>query len=150
MERVIKFRGWHTEAKRMFSAEEMAGDQLTILPTGSFINVNGTSTRLSTIYPRDKFIPLQFTGLLDKNGVEIYEHDIINVEQCELVDYTETDQGTIEKYEDSKGKVHYVPTSFCFDGHSAGDLPLESFDSYKIEVIGNIYQHLELLNQTKP
>jgi hypothetical protein len=39
--RIIKFRGWHTSANRMFSAEEMAEDQLTLLTTGSFINVHG-------------------------------------------------------------------------------------------------------------
>lgn len=57
--REIKFRGWHTKQKKMYSAEEMASDQLTLLPTGEFINVSGSSTKLSTIYPKDMFIPLQ-------------------------------------------------------------------------------------------
>ncbi len=65
MLREIKFREWHVTQKRMFFAEEMAVDQLTLLPTGNFINVHGGSTRLSEIYERDDFIPLQYTGLKD-------------------------------------------------------------------------------------
>lgn len=75
--RQIKFRGWHSKQQKMFSAEEMANDQLTLLPTGNFINVNGDATSLSVIYPNDVFIPLQFTGLMDEDDVEIYEGDIV-------------------------------------------------------------------------
>lgn len=77
MNRQIRFRGWHTFTNKMFSPEEMASDQLTLLPTGSFINVNGTHTSLSTIYDRDKFIPLQSTGHTDSKNKEIFEGDIL-------------------------------------------------------------------------
>ena len=127
MSRVIKFRGWHVSANKMFSAEEMANDQLTLLTTGSFINVNGKSTALSTIYPNDKFIPLQFTGLLDKNGKEIYEGDI--VQRGVIVFYDGKFQG---QYYGSDGQMYETWED---------DLYLQR----DLKVLGNIYENSELL-----
>ncbi len=129
--REIKFRGWHTIAKKMFSAEEMATDQLSLLPTGEFINVSGTSTRLSEIYPRDKFIPLQFTGLFDKQGKEIYEGDII---QPYFHKYVKSE---VVKYENGG----FSPFSI------AGWEIVESPNS--CEVIGNIYENSGLLKESE-
>lgn len=155
--REIKFRGWHTGANKMFSAEEMAADQLTLLPTGNFINVHGGSTAMSTIYQRDKFIPLQFTGLKDKNGKEIYEGDIFR----------------IEEEADGPDRIIYVVVTWVKEwamfctllvedeykaylsiGLKALDEPLfwlytlEDTNSRKHFLCGNIYQNPELLNDS--
>lgn len=135
MNRNIKFRAWHATAKKMFTAEEMAEDQLTLLPTGKFINVSGTSTNLSTIY--ESMVPLQYTGLKDCNGKEIYEgdvvQDIVMGSNCQIV-YTEY------------ANFGLSPLNFKMD-----DLKYEIIDpAYSettLEVIGNVFQNPELLKK---
>ena len=97
--RPIKFRGWDTRKNVMYSAEEMGQDQLTISTDGrGFINVHGSSTKLST-FPTH-IIPMQYTGLkdvgtwpeskYDKDGntlgrKDIYSHDIVEVVSNNIV-----------------------------------------------------------------
>lgn len=149
--RKIKFRAWHKEQKKMYSAEEMGEDQLTLMPDGrGFANIDSVSTKLSQIDNNRKMIPLQFTGLHDKNGKEIYEGDIIH----KHYDYF-TDPADIG------GKRHivgdyYFPIEFkqgCF-GHSQDKAfnlftPLMKVNLGNWEVIGNIYENPELLNEAK-
>ncbi len=123
MSREIKFRGWHTELKRMFSCEKMVIDQLTLLPDGRFINVHGGNTKLSRIFPRDEFIPLQYAGCKDikrtkeyPEGQEIYEDDI-----C-------LDSITHKIY-----KVKWVDGGFNI------------LSGEHLKVIGNAHQHPKLL-----
>lgn len=128
--REIKFRAWNTKTKEMFSAEEMAEDQLTLLPTGKFINVHSGSLELSVIYPIDIMIPMQYIGLKDKNSKEIFEGDIL----CFLNDMKYGLKEVI--YSIDKGGWN-----FLVDSNEDWD----TFDSNDYEVIGNIYENPELL-----
>lgn len=137
--REIKFRAWHTKANKMFSAEELGQDEMTLAVDGrGFVNVSGTSTRLSQYI--SEMIPMQYTGLKDKNGKEIYEGDIIKYQTVSGFDAHDT-------YEEIE-EVRFIDGAFVPLYLSTRDL--HTYDDElliveKIEVIGNIYENPELL-----
>ncbi len=124
MSREIRFRGWDTRQKVMYSAEEMGQDQLTLSVDGrGFINVSGDSTMLSTF--ATQIIPMQYTGLKDKNGVEIYEDDIVKTQHGNYPVGWLVHQA---RFAAQYGQVYVKPE--CWDRH---------------EVIGDIHQDPKLL-----
>lgn len=96
----------------------------------------------SIYFPLDEVELMQSTGLKDKNGVEIFEGDIVVGQQ-----YLTTDLSTPFEI---KGLVKYSErnTMFYLDEKSIGhDKFMYSLGSsiYQYEVIGNIYEDKELL-----
>lgn len=129
--KTIKFRAWDTKHKKMWSADEMGRDQLTISPDGrGFVNVDGTSTKLSQYLTH--FIPLQFTGLLDKKGREEYHKDIVR--------HTSGVLGVIEW--DAKNARWYYAWQ---DGQKT--YPVGIYDIIDEEIIGDIHSNPKLLEE---
>lgn len=74
---------------------------------------------------------MQYTGLRDKNGKEIYEGDVVLYLNCT----NDAEKAAVRYYEDDAG---FYPFGGCTCGDSRASSP---------EVIGNIYENPELLTK---
>ncbi len=129
----IKFRAWANASKVMFYPDSQDGWELQ---NGELVELPNT-------------ILMQYTGLKDKNGKEIYEGDIV-----------EWDDGSDGKWrrrcEVGWEKAHYTLIGYWYDVSS----PIEKhpvdfkFGAFiyekdgELEVIGNIYEHPSLLTKS--
>jgi len=124
----LRFRAWHVEQKRMYSPEEMGADELTLAVDGrGLMNVSGVSPRLSQ-YAGNRMIVMQSTGRRDRNGVELFEGDVVGCRGLVVV---------IEwKQFDAADDADTAKTGF---------IDLEGTFGEKPEMIGNVHANPELL-----
>ena len=125
--REIKFRAWHKKEKMIYEVLEINIFSQEVILT---YTENFETDRWE--YLKDIEL-MQFTGLKDKNGKEIYEGDIIRV------------IGDPERYEIFWNE-RFATFELKYTGNSLG-YTINSYE--KVEVIGNIYENPELLNEQK-
>lgn len=131
----FKFRAWDKINKEIF---EIDGDFL-YLADGKVYEVEEVSHSYQTYMSKkdvsERYTPMQYTGLKDKNGKEIYEGDILKATYFDF-EYIL--------------KVIFDADDLCFsvledDGISC---PLVNYKKhYKLEVIGNIYENPNLIRK---
>lgn len=81
MSRIIKFRAWDKVNKRFFQEDEIVLEFLS----GKFAEPAEISLHtFNKIFQDNKYVEWQqFTGRTDRNGKEIYVHDIVGVDDPE-------------------------------------------------------------------
>jgi uncharacterized phage protein (TIGR01671 family) len=130
MNREIKFRYYDKQEQKVYSMN--TGDMLSVV-CGSIaaVHIQGDYT----LDVPEEIILLQFTGLKDKNGKEIYEGDILKYS---------------DNYPEFTGFVKYDNRFGMFT------IEIEFNNQYNflhhkmspdLEVIGNIYENPELLEK---
>ncbi len=126
--RQIKFRAWNKEKKQMFyvEEEEFGNDTTMKLTLGNEKQFRMMQNGYMFCHGGDSIL-MQFTGLKDKKGKEIYEGDIID--------------GRYGKSEVRWSDNHCGFIPFAYPNNA----PTEE----ECEVIGNIYENPELLNEVK-
>jgi len=160
----LKFRAWDKERKRMFRVWKL---------TFSGINHPEVSELMDRPHPRFgleeaelKHHPLdtiimQYTGLKDKDGKEIYEKDIIKAHLESKWDKRKKTWTAVEYlrgrviYDEKHGVYVINHDGYFYRAHPECDLavntsmgnnlPLHNFVA--LEVIGNIYENPDLLKK---
>lgn len=141
MNREIKFRAWDGDNFRMYYSDKNNEDIIwTIFENNIYIeeltqfdtNPGGFGHEQTYDYVRiENQVLMQYTGLKDKNGVEIYEEDIV---------YWKNIRTGKETKHIVKWKTHENEEGYYFSVEYVG------FEDVSYgEVIGNIYENPELI-----
>ncbi len=125
--REIKFRAWNKTRQKMYQVTSLFTKNNSKDFQGKFVEVGIDNND----YQEDCIL-MQFTGLKDKNGKEIYEGDIVvgNLGYYEIR-WDSIETGFFGHRVDKKGTSHFLNKLSLLKEH---------------EVIGNIYENPELLN----
>ena len=128
MKRQIKFRAWDEDRKIMinpisgnYSLYIDEEDGVSLYCGGYMDNGDWNEPPL-----------MQWTGFVDENGVEVYEGDVISSNHWNPSEY----------------KVIFDDGKFCFVSLNEVERPYTNPIHYvkNFAVVGNIYEHPELLN----
>lgn len=127
--RTIKFRAWDKTSNRIINVVEIhfGSDGLDI--------VVWDGEQIAYVLHPNQYILMQYTGLKDFNGREIYEDDIIKTEYGDIVPIRFIN-GVFEGFFNENNDTNFVRVDF-----------IDIDYGLECEVIGNIHQHPHLLKK---
>lgn len=139
-----KFRAWDNKTKEMLEVSE------AIFINGEIADYHATGDQAISGW-RGGDTVMQFSGLQDKNGKDIYESDIVQIYQA---NYDVPDNPDVVITKDYVGTVLFEDGQFknTVPGYTAETLIVNRLDDTDgqvlrlVEVIGNLYENKELLN----
>ena len=121
MNRIIKFRAWDKKNKRMIDGWDL-----------EYLNEVFESKKDGIFVIGDDLEVMQLTGLLDKNGVDIFESDFLKDNLGQIMQV---------RFEDCKFRLMFK------NSFGAWVNERDHHDAHTMEVIGNVFQNPELLDQ---
>jgi uncharacterized phage protein (TIGR01671 family) len=128
MTRPIKFRAWDKEGKYWIPAEDI------LISANGVVSIDMHNYGELKEYSSDEIILTQFTGVLDKNGKEIWEGDVCKVQ----IWYGEL-------YSIAKLPIIFRNGIFGYELYEgSGDWEMMTLDGHE-EIIGNRFEHPHLL-----
>lgn len=147
MKREIKFRAWHKEEKKLCQIDVLTthGAFLIGVNNGPDELINGS--KMIIISPKNgRFCMnedielMQFTGLHDKNGKEIYEGDILKLQYPINYGFAGIHD------EEIIVTISFEDGCYWFSGCGYTDCNWHFYSNY--EVIGNIFENEELIQKS--
>lgn len=131
----LKVKAWFEEEKQMLSVRELyQSDENGVYGVQVVRNDEAGAEYWYTLAP-GRFVLLQYTGLKDKNGREIFEGDVVKIVYADGFAV-----GSISM-EDCWWSVNVKHNVSTFPDHS---IPLSPGDD--INILGNIYENPKLLH----
>lgn len=135
-QREIKFRAWNFQDKEMHDVEDLGMGEASWETVAR--NVHKKGTHNSFYGEKRNSVLMQYTGLKDKNGEEIYEGDILRFQSRSLLQDAMTTKVM---------PIIWHQDRLCWwvGDQDKGFHPVMTVDNNEFEVIGNILENPDLL-----
>ena len=139
--REVKFRAWITEDHEHFETENEKPYMEHGFAFEDYMTIN---EELAAMQEHGSIL-MQYTGLKDEKGIDVFEKDIVNIVELgkNILEYVSVVEYENSGYLVTEPNGTQVPLD-CFHNQENAVMPL-----FEIEVIGNAFENPDLLEGEK-